>query len=203
MKKNSYSSCGQTLVEALIMIGLLSIFLPALITGLVVSRSSKPQQEQRTKASLLLRETQEAIRNIREAGWIAFAVNGTYHPVISGANWQFATGSATINGFTQQVDVSDVYRDTNGAIATSGGTLDPSTKLVLTTITWTQPYLESVETTNYFTRYLDNLAYTQTTDTDFNAGTLNNVAVTNTAGGEVQLANNNKAKWCSPSFSSS
>src|SRR5581483_5824258 len=82
------------------------------------------------------------------------------------------------------------------------GTLDPSTKQAVTTISWTQPYPGSVSSITYITRYLDNAAYTQTTQADFNTGGLSNVQVTNSAGGEVTLANNNKARWCTPAFSS-
>ncbi len=196
---------GQTLVEMIIMMGIFALFLPALTTGLTVLRSSKPQQEQRLSATTLLRETNEAIRNVREAGWVAFAVNGTYYLVISGSSWQLVAcqGSCpTTNGFTRKVDIADVNRDANGNIVATGGSLDPSSKKVTTTISWTQPYNGSIQAINYFTRYLDNLTYTQTTKAEFDAGTLNSVKTTNTSGGEVTLADNNKAKWCSPALSS-
>src|SRR5690606_22214624 len=116
-----------------------SIFLPALLTGLVASREGKAQQEQRLQAASLLKETNEAVRVVRENGWDTFAVNGTFHPVISANSWTLQSGTGSLNGFTQSVVISDVYRDTDGIILTSGGSLDASTKRVVTTISWGNP----------------------------------------------------------------
>ena len=194
---------GQALVELLLAIGLAAIILPAILTGLVATRSGRVQQNQRLEAITILKETQEAVRNVREAGWNTFAVNGTYHPLISGSSWSLASGSAVTNGYTQQIVLSDVYRDSSGKIATSGGTLDASTKKVEITISWTQPYASAIQSTGYVTRYLDNITWVQTTQAEFNASTLTQAQVTNTSGGEVTLGFNTKAKWCSPAFSSS
>src|SRR3990167_3628807 len=65
-------SSGQSLVEILIAIGLTGILLPALLTGLVSSREGKAQEGQRLQATALLRESEEAIRSVREkAGQIS------------------------------------------------------------------------------------------------------------------------------------
>lgn len=186
----------------IIMMGIFALFLPALTTGLTVLRSSKPQQEQRLTAATLMRETIEAVRNVREAGWATFAINGTFHPSISGSSWTLQPDPDTVNGFSRSVVISDVNRDGNGNIVSTGGSPDPSSKKVTTTISWTVPYAGSIQSINYFTRYLDNLTYTQTTKAEFDTGTLNSVKTTSVSGGEVQLADNNKAKWCSPSLSS-
>ena len=208
------SAKGQSLIELLLVIGLTAIILPAILTGLVASRSGKVQQNQRLEAVALLKEAQEAIRNVREKGWVQFALNGTFYPQIdpiSGTSWTLTPCSSPdpltcptdTNGFKRAVIITDVNRDASGTITLSGGTIDPSTKHIDTTVSWTQPIISSVSSTEYITRYLDNLSYIETTESEFNAGTKSSVAVTNTAGGEVQLADNTKAKWCSPSFSSS
>jgi type II secretory pathway pseudopilin PulG len=190
------------LVELLVAIGLAALLFPALATSFITSISGKAQQAQRLQAVTLLKETEEAVRSVKNYNWTNFAVNGTYHPLISGSKWSLASGSATTNGFTQQVDISDVYRDSSGNMAASG-TLDPSTKKITTTISWTQPYFSSISSTQYLTRNT-NLSFIQTTGVDFSAtsgATLTNTQVTTDQGGEVKLANNNKGKWCSPSFS--
>lgn len=193
---------GQLLVEILIAIAITAIMLPALLTGLFSSKQGKAQQAQRVQAVALLKEAEEVVRNIREQGWSVFSVNGTYHPLISGSTWAFASGTETVNGLARTITVSDVYRDANGAIVTSGGTFDPSTKKVYIQVTWGQPYSSSVDSTIYVTRYLKNAATSQTSVADFNAGTTLDTVVTNTSGGEITLAPNTKGKWCSPSFSS-
>lgn len=196
---NKYFEKGQSVIELLIAIGLSAILLPALITGLYTTNNSKAQNEQRTQAQTLLKQTDEAVRAVREAGWSSFAVNGTYHPVVSGNTWSLSSGSTTTNGFTQSVSISDVQRNSSGAIVTSGGTVDPSTKQVVDTISWVLPYPSSIQNTLYFSRYLNNVAYAQTTQADFTAGILTNTQATSS--GTITLANNNNAVWCAPSLS--
>src|SRR5579885_152538 len=188
---------GQMLVELLVAIGLAALLFPALATSFVASRSGKAQTYQRISAIALLKQTEEAVRSIKASDWTDFSVDGTYHPVITNAQWTLASGSQTVNGFTQQVIIGDVYRNTSDAIVTSGGTLDPSTKKVTITISWTQPYSSSVSSTLYFAR-TTNYSYTQTTQADFKAGTLTNTSVTNNSGGEVMLSNIANGDWCKP-----
>ena len=60
----------------------------------------------------------------------------------------------TTNGLTQKIVVSDVYRNSSDAIVTTGGTLDPSTKQVTITISWTQPSASSISSTFYMAEQL-------------------------------------------------
>lgn len=189
---------GQSLVEIILVIGLSAVILPALLTGLVSSRQGKAQQAQRTQAVYLLNETVDAVRSVREKGWTLFANNGTFYPVISGSNWTLVSGSTVSAGLTQQVIVSDLNRDSNGAIATIGGALDPSTKRVDVSISWGQPYMSTVSASLYITRYLDNNSFTQTTVADFDVGTKSGTTITNTLGGEVILSAGGHGDWCAP-----
>ena len=91
---------GQTLIELLLPIGIMAVILPALLFGLMSTRTGKVQQQQRLRAIALLKQTQEAVRNVREKGWVAFAVNGTYYPSITGTTWSLVSGTDTIDGFT-------------------------------------------------------------------------------------------------------
>ncbi len=197
---------GQMIVELLMVIGLSAITLPALLTGFVVSREGRPQQTQRLAAVAFLKETKEAVRVVRESDWANISTDivmgNEYHPVLSGSTWTLAAGNETVNGLTRSVVISDVYRDANGAIVTSGGTLDPSTKKAVSTVSWTQPFSSSISATSFFTRFLDNAAYIQTTESDFNTGSRLNVSVTNVSGGEIQMASNTKGQWCDPTLSS-
>lgn len=191
---------GASLVEVLLAIGLTAILLPALATALVTSRASRAQSTQQLQAATILRETNEAVRSVREKGWSGFAVNGTYYPVLSGATWSFAAGTESSNGFTRQVVVSDAQRNSaTGALVDSGGMVDPSTKKVVTTISWETPFASSVTSTAYYTRWLNNVGVAETTQADFASSTLTNTAITNTAGGEVQMATT-AATWTSPSI---
>ena len=195
---------GQSLVELLIALAITAIVLPALLTGLLASRDGRAQQTQRVEAITKLKQLQDAVRSIRNQGWTNLPANGTYHPTLSGTNWTLTNGSDTVNGFTRQVLVEDVNRDpATGAIVSSGGTRDPSSKKVTITISWSSPLSTSISSTLYLTRYMDNLVYSQSTAAQFTTNTHNQTQSTNTSGGEVTLGNNTKAKWCSPEFSAS
>lgn len=198
------NSKGQTLIELLITIALAAILIPALLVGFSVARSGRAQQDQRLAATTYLKEAQEAVRVVAQNGWANLA-NGTYHPVVSGSTWALVSGAETINSnFTRQIEISDVFRDPVGTIATTGGTLDPSTKQLTTTVSWTNPLASSVTATSYLTRY-KNSAYLETTVADFTPGATNSattgIAITNTAGGEIVLsAGGGGGDWCAPSL---
>lgn len=195
---------GVSLVEFLIAIGLTAIFLPALITALISSREGKAQQNERLQAIHLLKESQEAIRVIHEGGWNNFNTDGVFHPVISGNTWTFSPGAETVNDFTRRVDITAVYRDAvSGAIIENGGILDPSTKRVVTTVSWGSPIPSSISSSStYVTRFMDNNTRIHTTESDFTDGSLpNNTLITNTSGGEVTLASGGHGNWCAPFLS--
>jgi len=196
------SEKGQSLVELLITIGLSAILIPALLAGFSIIRSGRVQQDMRLQATTYVKEAEEAMQVVQANGWSNLTA-GTYHPVVSGTTWILISGSEAIaNTFTRQVVISDVFRDSSGNIASSGGTLDPSTKQIAISVFWNGPISSNVSSVMYLTRYR-NSDYTETLATDFNKGTQNNTQVTNVSGGEITLSNNNKAKWCSPSLSSS
>ncbi|KKU95080.1 hypothetical protein A3C34_00100 [Candidatus Amesbacteria bacterium RIFCSPHIGHO2_02_FULL_48_21] len=189
---------GVSLVEIILVMGLMAILLPALLTGLVASRAGQPQTQQRAAAVGLLRENVEALRVVRERNWPGFAVNGTYHLVPQSGTWYLAAGAETLGDFTRSLAIADVYRDAEGLIVTTGGNLDPSTKKINHSVSWSTPLPSSLTEESYLTRYLDNLLYTQTTQADFEAGILTGTAVTNTAGGEVILGAGGYGDWCNP-----
>lgn len=197
---------GQTVVEVLMAIALSAIMLPALATALVASREGRAQEAERLQATALARQADEAVRSVREKGWTnisSLTAGSPYRPAIdtSPANsWELVAGAETIGTFTRQVVATDVQRNSSGQIVTSGGTVDSSTRKITITVSWTQPASGSVVLEDYYHRYLNNAAWTQTTQAEFNAGTTTDVVVTNTAGGEVELAAGPPTNdWTSPS----
>lgn len=199
---------GQSLVELLIIMGLMALLLPVLVYALMATREGKAQQGQRMQAIALLKETEKALWGVRNDAWVNLATrSGTLHPVISGSKWDLASGAATTSGLTQQVEISDVYRNASGAIVTSGGTLDPSTKKADITISWTQPRASSIDSTFYISR-TGNAVKLDTLQTDYSTGIASGVAVASTSGstpadGHIQLnTGSGHGDWCSPTLSS-
>lgn len=198
------SEKGQSLVELLIAIGLSTLILPALLAGLSAGRGGRAQHEQRLEASAYLKETQEAIRSIADRNWTNISTNGTYHAVISNGQYVFAAGEQSIDGFLISAVINDTYRDENGAIVLSGGLLDPSTKKIVSTVSWNTPYVSNVNNVSYLTRH-KNISSVDTTVANFNRGATNSattgIAVTNSTGGEVTLGSGGGGgDWCTPSL---
>lgn len=189
---------GQTVVEVLMAIALSMIILPVLATSLVSAGEGRAQEEQRIQASSLQREAEEAVRSIREKGWTNIATNGTYHPTVAGTTWSLAANAEVINGITRQIVISDVQRNSVGAIVPSGGTVDPSTKQAIITTNWTTPINSTLSSTLYLTRYAGNATWIQTTQADFNLGTHSNTVATATGGGQVELAPVVFGSWATP-----
>lgn len=208
---------GQSLIELLIIIGLLAILLPSILTGWITSREGVPQQKQRLDASAYLKEAAEAIRSIRDnAGWntLPAASSTMYYHVRSGNTWTLTAVpdqsetrgylNAT-NSFYEKIIISSVNRDSTGAIVSSGGTTDPSTKKFDITITWTQPHNSNAVSTFYLTRQED-IPLVETTQNDFTQSgtTLDNVAASspsnnpNSTDGELTLSTGGGGDWCSP-----
>ena len=191
---------AQSLIELLIVVGVMAVLLPAVSMGLIASREGKPQQERRIHAAQLIKESQEALRSVREASWANIETNGTFYPEHDGSTWSLVAGTELINDITRQIEIEDVERDDNNQIVGSGGSVDPSTKKITITTSWDAPIATSISSTLYLTRYLDNATYIQTTEDDFNTGTLSDVIVTNTGNGEVTLGSGGSGSWCSPSL---
>ena len=203
MKINTVIKKGSSLIELILVFALIALLLPVLVSGLTSSREGKAQQMQKFNANTLLKETQEAVRSIKERGWNSLPTNGTYHIDISQNKWNFSPGTSTVDGYTTAVIINDVYRDQNGRIAMSGGLLDSSTKKINSIISWNTPFISSVSASTFMTRFRNNNVQTFSTKNEFDTGLKSDILVTNTAGGEIILAAGlgGKAKWCDPSFS--
>ena len=197
---------GQSLIELILTIALVSILFPALLTGFVSTRNNRAVRDQRQLATGYLNEAQEVIRVIRANGWSNLSP-GTYHAIVSGSTWILTSGPELIdNNFTRQIIIGDVKRDSNGNIA-QDGTLDPSTKLITISVSWESPFPNSVSATSYLTRH-DGNTHTETTIADF-SGIKNGTAVIATSGtnvpgdGQVQLAaggGGHGGDWCAPNL---
>lgn len=206
--KPTRTSLGQSLIELIITISLLAILLPVLGYGFIVARDGKVQQQQRLKATALMKEAIEAVRSVRSQGWNDFAVNGDYHAVISGNSWSLVAEPAEINGFNQLINISDAYRnEITEELVNSPGKADPSTKKITVTISWNIPQPSSVSSILYMTR-LENDSLVYTTRQDYEPGILTNTSVADTPDtaiendGEVVLAaGGGGGNWCIPSKS--
>jgi hypothetical protein len=186
---------GATLVEVLIAIALAGVLLPTFAQASLLAKTNRPSAEQRIQAASLLREATEAVRVVREGGWANVSTDGTYHPAIASNTWSLAGGSEVIGNFTRQIVINSIQRNISGTIVSSGGIVDPSTKQVIVTVSWTHPIVGSLISTTYLTRWQNNAAWTQKTQAAFAGGTLTNTVAS--ASNTVQLLDT-PATWQLP-----
>jgi hypothetical protein len=139
MNLSNKTQVGFFLVEAVVATALSAtviFFLLGLVQNIVkISQGSL----ERTQASYLLEEGQEAVKTIRDDGWnnISSIGNGvTNYLSWNGTKWVFSSVDSTIDIFTRTVVLEAVSRDSNSDIVTSGGTVDIRTRKVIITTSW-------------------------------------------------------------------
>ena len=133
---------GFELVEVVLASAVLSLSLLAVIAiggrSIIVSRKALETYT----ASTLLEEGAEAVRTVRDGGWINISgLTGgtTYYPVFNtGTNsWTLSTSPSdgTVGIYTRSVVMSAVNRNASDDISDTGSD-DPGTKLFTETISW-------------------------------------------------------------------
>lgn len=143
---------GFALIEVLIAVTIISGALIIVVSATTQSLSYSYITLKNYQATLATEEAVEAIKAIKLENWtsnISTLVTGTNYGITLGLNnWQIAANPQTTNlGFTRTIVFSNVYRDGNDDIATSG-TLDTGVKKVTITTTWSyagRNYSQTVE----------------------------------------------------------
>ena len=111
------------------------------------------------QSAFLLEEGVEAGRILRDQSWTnlgGWSSGTAYHLVWTGSAWSTSTTPTLLDGlYERKITETNVSRDNiSQDIVTSGGTLDPGTKLVTVTVAW----LESgATTTKSLSTYLTNI----------------------------------------------
>jgi len=108
--------------------------------------------EEETKATFLASEGLEAVRAIQERDFWDL-VAGTHDLDNSTGKWELSGTQNTFGKYTRKIVISNIYRDGNGNIVTSGGILDLYTKRVEAVVTWdfTPTRHNTVRLPTYFT----------------------------------------------------
>ncbi|OGY23097.1 MAG: hypothetical protein A2126_01580 [Candidatus Woykebacteria bacterium GWB1_45_5] len=180
---------GQALIELILATALAAVFLAALATGVIAAREGFARSGKSLEATLILQKEVEGVRSIKETAWNSIANPGTYHVEQSGNGWTAAASPITENGFTRSFTVENVCRSspTSPPVNCPSGTVDPSTKKIAATVSWSFLGTKSISSVFYISRYFGNQTWLQTTKADFDAGTFDNTRSTNQGGGMVEL----------------
>ncbi|MFH0804660.1 MAG: DUF4082 domain-containing protein, partial [Patescibacteria group bacterium] len=179
---------GQSLIELLVAMAIFVLVVSSIMFLTLDSQSANRQGGERTAAVQHARGGLEASLGIQRQGW-KYLTPGTYGLSDVSGRWQLTGSEDTLGTYRRTVTISPVSRDVGGAITTGGGTVDLDTKLVTSRVTWSFTPLRPSEVVQreYVTNWRSR-TWVQTGLADFDAGTKNQVVSTNTAGGELQLA---------------
>lgn len=152
--KGARSRKGSLLLEALITVGIAAMFLVALLTLAVRAEKTVDVTSDREEA------VQAAIGGVEAVNTIAFAdlSTGLQRLNFSGNQYSLSVGEETLsNGMTRTVFVDTVERDDDCEVVESGGTVDPDSYLVSSSVGWTDTSgLKHTETySRHVTRWED------------------------------------------------
>ena len=142
---DSHSSSGVGLVELIIATAIISIAIFGLWQASVLILTSLNLSEAPQEALFLAQEGMEAVRSMRDECWAA-----NIAPLTNNLNYYFSTSSTTtvewvltttnpgsLNGkYTRYAVFSELRRDANDNIVSSGGTIDAASRKVTVFMTW-------------------------------------------------------------------
>ncbi|MDD3662159.1 MAG: prepilin-type N-terminal cleavage/methylation domain-containing protein [Candidatus Dojkabacteria bacterium] len=200
--RNSSSHLGFSLVEILVAIGIFAIIAGSVTLLAADSFRASYNARMRIKAVARAQEVSNAVTMIKDDSWGAvldLSDGVPKHLVFTDGYYSFADGEEEDGDLTISTLFSDVYRDANKNIVESDGTLDPHTKAVTTTASWTSiaGWEEAFSTTTYINDW-NTLEWEDTTADDFNQGTSDLVEITAEGDGSIQLSPKLYANWCLP-----
>lgn len=149
---------GFSVIEVLLAAAIFMIF--SIVSGTVVLQgfSGNRLGEEQTVANQYAAEGLEAVRSIKNQTF-SNLVNSVGTGILqSGGVWTFAGGNNQFgpsNKYTRVLTVSDVQRDGSGNIVASGGTVDPLTKKITSTVSWnfSPTRADSVVLNSYLTNW--------------------------------------------------
>jgi Tfp pilus assembly protein PilV len=109
------------------------------------------------RAAFLMEEGIEITRFFRDNGWAnisGLAAGTPYYLTWNGTTWATTTTNTFIDGlYERKVVATDVYRDSNDDIVSSGGTLDSGTREITVSVAWQE---KGATTTKTVSTYLAN-----------------------------------------------
>lgn len=149
---------GTSLVEVIIAAAVILLVLSGLYTTHIFFLKTILRNIDTVKANFLMEEGIEAVKTIRDSDWVKISslIPGTnYRLTFNSSVWATTTSVALIeNRFDRVFSVEEVYREVDGDITESGGTLDEGTMKLNVSVSW----WNGVSTTTKSTEtYISNL----------------------------------------------
>ena len=201
-----WSQGGQALIELLVAFGIFGLFGAAVTTLSVDALWTIQTGPETTAGSAYAQEGIDAARQIADRSWTALTLGDhgvTVETVGNETRYAFTGSSDTQGVYSRIVRVDPVQRDAGGNIVAQGGTTDPDSRQMTSTVTWqTGVIRRSAQTT--LTTLLTNwesFSWTETLQSEFSQGTHASTEVIAaspppTGNGSVRLAG--AVDWSAP-----
>lgn len=141
--KNKYSSHGFSVIEVVLAAAIFMLFSTAAIITLLQGFNTNRLGSEETVATQFATEGIEAVKSIKNQAYTNL-VNSAGTGVIKVAGlevWAFSGANNTLthnstDNYTRVIKVESVNRDGSGNIVSTGGTTDPDTKKITSTVNW-------------------------------------------------------------------
>lgn len=158
--KSTRALChGFGLIEMIVGAAVLSSSLLGISTFFQLALRTSGTTQAMFQGDYLLEEGMEAMKIFRDLSYTnnfqKMSTTTTYYFSWNGTNWATTTANTFIDGkFERKFTLTDVKRDANSDIATSG-TYDPDIKLVTVSVAWNSPLIGT--TTRSIQAYITNI----------------------------------------------
>lgn len=147
---------GFSVIEVILAAALFMILATGSVAVILQGLDSNRLGEEQTVANQYASEGIEAARSIKNQAFTSL-VNSVGTGIIQGGGvWTFSGSNNVLSSkYTRVLTVADVQRDGSGNIVASGGTLDPLTKKITSTVSWnfTPTRSNSVVLTSYLANW--------------------------------------------------
>lgn len=128
---------GLSVIEVIIASALFLIFSGGVVGVVLQGFDANRLGEEETVANQFAAEGIEAARSIKDQAFSNLVNSAGTGITRSGANvWALSGANNTFGKYTRVLTIGDVQRDSNGNIVTSGGTVDPLSKKITSTVSW-------------------------------------------------------------------
>lgn len=128
---------GFSLIEIVLAIAIFATISTSMVGVVLQGLGLNRLSAEETIANQYASEGLEAVKSIKNQSYSLLADTATVGLSSSSGVWVFSGTSNSIDKYTRTISISPVQRDTSGNIVQSGGTADPSTKKITSTVNWT------------------------------------------------------------------
>ncbi len=158
--KKTPNARGFSLIEVVVVASIFSFFMVALVTYYKKVLDVSQDTTRHIQSGFLIEEGMDVIKLLRDESWALrvapLSTTTAYYLYWNGTVWGATTTVQKIeNVFTRSVLITDVFRDVNDTIA-STGTHDPGTKKIHIDVSWPRKG-GNASTTDSAETYITNL----------------------------------------------